>query len=145
MIKPSAILLLLALFFVLMTGYLLIPASRPQVQAPAANGEKLVKEFNFDSVKAIEIKKGDAQVKIEKKDGNWVLPMQKNRPARKDRIETQLIKDLKDAKLEDTRPGKDSLFILSRVAPMPADKLQAILDSLQLRGFDVDHLVFDRY
>ena len=110
MIKPSAILLLLALFFVLMTGYLLIPASRPQVLAPAANGEKLIKEFNFDSVKVIEIKKGDAQVKIEKKDGNWVLPMQKNRPARKDRIETQLIKDLKDAKLEDTRPGKDSLF-----------------------------------
>ena len=40
---------------------------------------------------------------------------------------------------------KKSLFILSREAPMPREKLDVILNSLSERGFRVDNLFFDHY
>ena len=40
---------------------------------------------------------------------------------------------------------RKSLFILSREAPMPKEKLDVILNSLSESGFRVDNLFFDRY
>lgn len=42
-------------------------------------------------------------------------------------------------------PNKQSLFILSRTAPMEPALLKSILNRLQKRGFDVDNLIFDKY
>lgn len=42
-------------------------------------------------------------------------------------------------------PKKESLFILSRTAPMEAKTLEKILKNLEARGFDTKKLVFDKY
>lgn len=42
-------------------------------------------------------------------------------------------------------PGKNSLFILSRVAPMDKDLLQQIITTLEEKGFDTTDLIYDRY
>ena len=42
-------------------------------------------------------------------------------------------------------PKKKSLFILARTAPMDPVLLEKILSNLRSKGFNVDHLVFDRY
>lgn len=42
-------------------------------------------------------------------------------------------------------PKKESLFILSRTAPMDPALLQEILDRLAAQGFKVDEFVFDQY
>ena len=41
--------------------------------------------------------------------------------------------------------NKKSLFILSRVAPMPKETLDPILQDLKNRGFDLSDLVYDLY
>jgi apolipoprotein D and lipocalin family protein len=42
-------------------------------------------------------------------------------------------------------PQKESLFILSRTAPMDPSTLEMILQDLQKRGFDTSKIVFDKY
>ncbi len=42
-------------------------------------------------------------------------------------------------------PGKKSLFILSRVAPMDKELLQQILTTLENKGFDTTDLIYDKY
>lgn len=42
-------------------------------------------------------------------------------------------------------PKKDSLFILSRTAPMEEKTLNQILKDLKDRGFETDKIVFDKY
>ncbi|MBX3018306.1 MAG: lipocalin family protein [Bdellovibrionaceae bacterium] len=42
-------------------------------------------------------------------------------------------------------PGKDSLFFLSRTAPMPVATLQPILERLEAQGFETDEFVFDQW
>lgn len=42
-------------------------------------------------------------------------------------------------------PGKKSIFILARKAPMAEPLLSEILAQLRADGFDVDSLIFDRY
>lgn len=42
-------------------------------------------------------------------------------------------------------PGKSSLFILSRQAPMDAVLLSSLVQKLKQGGFDVDKIIFDVY
>lgn len=42
-------------------------------------------------------------------------------------------------------PGKDSLFILSRTAPMEYALMQSIFMRLQERGFDITKIILDEY
>lgn len=42
-------------------------------------------------------------------------------------------------------PGKSSLFILARQAPMQPKLLAGILEKLRGRGFDTSRIVFDKY
>jgi hypothetical protein len=65
MIKPNVILVLLILCVLLGAGFLLLKGDRPKVTLPVGLGEKLLKDFNRDSVKSIEIKKGDVTLKLE--------------------------------------------------------------------------------
>ena len=80
MIKPNVIIVLLVLCALLLAGFYLLKGDRPKVKLPAGLGEKLLKDFNRDSVKTIEIKKGDVSLKMEKKDKDWVLASQKGAP-----------------------------------------------------------------
>lgn len=42
-------------------------------------------------------------------------------------------------------PGKKSIFILARQAPMNPELLSKILTQMKQQGYDTQHLVFDRY
>lgn len=42
-------------------------------------------------------------------------------------------------------PGKKSIFILARKAPMAEPLLNEILTKMRSEGYDVDNLIFDRY
>lgn len=42
-------------------------------------------------------------------------------------------------------PGKSSLFILARKAPMDASLLREILSDLDARGFDTSRIIYDKY
>jgi apolipoprotein D and lipocalin family protein len=42
-------------------------------------------------------------------------------------------------------PGRNSLFILSRPAPMAKGLLTVLLQDLQRKGFDTGSLIFDEY
>lgn len=42
-------------------------------------------------------------------------------------------------------PGRQSIFILARQAPMRAELLKNILDDLAKDGYDINSLIFDRY
>ncbi|MCY3020058.1 MAG: DUF4340 domain-containing protein [Planctomycetota bacterium] len=106
MIKPNVVIVLLVLCVLLMAGFFLVQGERPKVKAPVNVNEKLVRDFNSDSVNKIEIKKGDVALKLEKKDKNWVLASSKGRPVQKDRVDT-LLSDTKSAMREGTRSSKD--------------------------------------
>jgi len=112
MIKPNVIIVLLVLCVLLLAGFYLLKGDRPKVNLPVGLGEKLLKDFNKDSVKAIEVKKGDVSLKLEKKDKDWVVASQKGRPAKLDRVDT-LLNDLRSAGREGTRTStNDTLFDL---------------------------------
>ena len=42
-------------------------------------------------------------------------------------------------------PGKKSIFILSRTAPMSKSLLDSIVNQLKQKGFDTDKLIYDAY
>ena len=92
MIKPNMIIVLLLLCALLGVGFLLIKGDRPAVKPPSGQGEKLLKGFNRDSVKTIEIKKGGVTLKLLKKDKekDWTLASHKGRAAKRDRVDTLL-------------------------------------------------------
>ncbi len=108
--KPSAILFLLALLVLLAAGLFLVQGERPVAEAPTDTG-KLLKNFSGDSVKNIEIKKGDVAVKLDRKDKNWVMSSHKDRPVNVMRVDS-LLNNIRDAAIEKTRKGSDSMFSL---------------------------------
>jgi hypothetical protein len=111
MIKPGFILALLAILVVVGLSYFLIQSDRPDIKAPEKVGDRILKDAKLDNVTAIELKKDNIAIKIEKKEKNWLITSQKNRPAKADRIE-QLIGDAGGAKIESTRDGNPETFKL---------------------------------
>jgi len=110
--KPNIVFILVALVVVLGAGFLLIKGDRPTVISANETNEKLVKDLKTETVKAIDIKRGDIAVKLEKNDKGWILASHKNRPAKNDRI-ASLLTNLKDAEKEGVRPSSnDALFDL---------------------------------
>jgi hypothetical protein len=106
MIKPNVIIALLIVCVLLMAGLFLLKGDRPKVNLPKDLGEKLIKDFNRDGVKTVEIKKGDVALKLEKKGNDWVMPNQKGRLAKLDRVNT-LLDDTKSALKEGRRASTD--------------------------------------
>ena len=106
MIKPGFILALAGLCVLLVLCFFLTKDSRPVAQsAPSAKG-KLAPDFNPESVKSIDIKKDTVAIKLEKKDKDWVIGSDKNRPAKSDRVDS-LLKSVKEASLGDPRSGSN--------------------------------------
>jgi hypothetical protein len=68
MIKPGFILTLLGILVVVGLGYFLIQGDRPTITPPEKVGDRILKDVKFDGITAIEIKKDEVDVKIEKKD-----------------------------------------------------------------------------
>lgn len=111
MTKPSAILILLALLLILAAGLFLIQGERPRVDDPTSSEAALLKNFSSESVTSIDLKKGDVAVKLEKKDGKWLMTSHKSRPVNGDRVKS-FLDNVKAAKLERERKGSDTLFNL---------------------------------
>ena len=111
MIKPSLILIMIAVLAIIGAGMLFYQGDRPEIKAPERVGNRILKDAVFDDkLKAIDIKKGDVSVRLERKDKTtWVLASHNNRPAKIDRID-QLIVDAGSAKIEGTREGKLERF-----------------------------------
>jgi len=65
----------------------------------------LVKEIRVDSIDSISLKKGAVAVDLVKKDKDWIMPLQKNRTAKTDRI-TKLLADVQTAYSKGPRAGK---------------------------------------
>jgi hypothetical protein len=111
MIKPSVIVILLAVCALLGIGILLVQGDRPIPTQTIKEGTPLIPDFKPADVNSVHIKKADTEIKMEKKDGNWVLTSHKNRPAKVDRIDA-LLNNVRDAKLQGQRTGGDATFNL---------------------------------
>jgi hypothetical protein len=110
MIKPSLIISLLALCALLAIALLTVKSGRPVPKPSEAFGGKLFPN-GLGDIKSIEIKKGNAELKLEKKDKAWILASQKNRPANGEKV-NQLINDASHASIAGQRSGLPSLFKL---------------------------------
>lgn len=111
MIKPSVVLILLAIVVLMVAGFFLMSGDRPVERAPEKVGDVVLPDFKMENVRAIGIKKGDVAVRLEKKDKQWVLASHNHRLAQTERV-TQLMTDAGGACIEGTRLGAGKEFEL---------------------------------
>src|SRR4051812_16774286 len=115
MIKPSLIIFLFGACVLLVLGFLVIKSDRLAIdigdhksseKLTSSPGSPLVLPFDITTVQAINIKKGDVTIKIDKKDKNWVMTSHKDRPVKAERVD-MLLGNMNLAKIEDLREGKE--------------------------------------
>jgi hypothetical protein len=111
MMKPSAMLILVALLLLLGAGLLLVQTDRPDVETTTTAGSPVYKNFNPESITGIDLTKNDVAVKLVKKDGKWLMSSHKDRPVNGERVKN-FLENVKSATLEKDRKGSDSLFNL---------------------------------
>ena len=110
MIKPSTILVLLGLCALLALGFLVLKSSRPVPKPAEPFGSRLFPD-GLGDVKSIEIKKDGVTLKLDRKNKDWFMTSQKNRPAKSERV-SQLLTDSATASIIGPRSGAASLFKL---------------------------------
>ena len=71
-----------------------------------ARGPLMSKDFKSDAVSSISLKKGGTAIDLVRKEKEWVMPLQKNRTAKVDRI-VKLLGDVEAAYNSGTRVGKN--------------------------------------
>ncbi|HEY3324319.1 MAG TPA: DUF4340 domain-containing protein [Planctomycetota bacterium] len=127
MIKPNIIVILVGICAVLVAAVFLVSGDRPKVSTAINSNAPLVKTFVPDSIKTVSIKKGDVEIKLQKKDKNWVMTSQKDRPAQTDRV-TTLLNNIRDAKVENSRKAALKTFDLEEKGPASRTELVAESD-----------------
>ncbi len=109
MIKPSVVLILFGVCVLLALSFMLIKEDRPAISAPVNAGARLAAGLDAEKVSAIDIKKANVAVRLEKKDKNWLLASHKNRLANTQRVD-ELLNNTRAAAVEGTRSGSPELF-----------------------------------